>query len=122
MRRLRALSPHQLLILGWSGFMAYAFPGYMSFDSVFQLRMSRSGWLIDGHPPFMAAMWRFVELFVAGPVGMLVIQTTAFLIGAYLVFRTLMSPKRAAIVASLVLWFPPIASVMAVIWKDSQMT
>jgi hypothetical protein len=122
MRRLPAPSPRQLLILGWLGFMAYAFPGYMSFDSAFQLRMSRSGYLIDGHPPFMAAMWRFVELFVAGPVGMLVIQTTAFLIGAYLVFRTLMSPKRAAIVATLVLWFPPIASVMAVIWKDSQMT
>lgn len=122
MRSLRALSPRQLLVFGWLGFMTYAFPGYMSFDSVFQLRMSRSGYLIDGHPPFMAALWRFVELFVAGPVGMLVIQTAAFLIGAYLVFRTVMSPQRAAIVATLVLWFPPVASVMAVIWKDSQMT
>jgi hypothetical protein len=118
----RTLSPRQLLIAGWCGFMAYAFPGYMSFDSATQLRMSRSGWLIDGHPPFMAALWRVVELFVAGPIGMLVIQTTAFLVGAYLVFRTVMSPRRAAIVATLVLWFPPIAAVMAVIWKDSQMT
>jgi hypothetical protein len=122
MRSLRALSPRQILTLGWLGFMAYAFPGYMSFDSVTQLRMSRSGYLIDGHPPFMAAMWRFVELFVAGPIGMLVIQTVAFLIGAFLVLRTRMAPRTAAIVATLVLWFPPIGAVMAVIWKDSQMT
>jgi hypothetical protein len=122
MRRLRALSPRQILILGWLGFMAYAYPGYMSFDSVTQLRMSRQGWLIDGHPPFMAAMWRFVELFVAGPIGMLLIQTVAFLIGAYLVLRTRMAPRTAAITATLVLWFPPIGAVMAVIWKDSQMT
>lgn len=119
---LRALTPRQILTIGWFGFMAYAFPGYMSFDSAFQLRMSRSGYLIDGHPPFMAALWRFVELFVAGPLGMLVIQTVAFLIGAYLVLRTRITSRRAAVWATLVLWFPPIASVMAVIWKDAQMT
>lgn len=118
----RALTPRQILTIGWLGFMAYAFPGYMSFDSAFQLRMARSGYLIDGHPPFMAALWRFVELFVAGPVGMLVIQTVAFLLGAYLVLRTRIAPRRAAVAATLVLWFPPIASVMAVIWKDAQMT
>jgi hypothetical protein len=33
-----------------------------------------------------------------------------------------MTPRAAAIAASLVTWFPPIAGVMAVIWKDSQMT
>ena len=119
---IRALTPRQILTIGWFGFMAYAFPGYMSFDSAFQLRMSRSGYLIDGHPPFMAALWRFVELFVAGPIGMLVIQTVAFLIGAYLLLRTRIKPQGAAIAATLVLWFPPIASVMAVIWKDAQMT
>ena len=122
MRSLRALSPRQILTFGWLGFMAYAYPGYMSFDSVTQLRMSRSGYLVDGHPPFMATMWQFVELFVAGPIGMLLIQSVAFLIGAYLVFRTRMAPRTAAIVATLVLWFPPIAAVTAVIWKDSQMT
>jgi hypothetical protein len=70
----------------------------------------------------MAALWRVVELFIAGPLGMLLIQTTTFLIGAYLIFSRYMSPRRAAITATLLLWFPPIASVMAVIWKDSQMT
>jgi hypothetical protein len=118
---LRARSPRQILLAGWLGFMAYAFPGYMSFDSIVQLRESRRGYYIDGHPPAMAALWRIVELFVAGPIGMLVIQTTCFLVGGYLVFSRLMSARRAAVTASLLLWFPPIAAVMAVIWKDSQM-
>jgi hypothetical protein len=118
---MRALTPRWILAIGWVGFLAYAYPGYMSFDSVFQLRESRAGYYIDGHPPFMAAMWRVVEVFVAGPAGMLFIQSTAFLVGTFLIFRTVMAPRTAAIAASLVLWFPPVAGVMAVIWKDSQM-
>jgi hypothetical protein len=118
----RALTPRRILAIGWFGFLAYAYPGFMSFDSITQLKESRSGYLIDGHPPFMAALWRVVELFVAGPVGMLLLQVTAFLVGAYLIFRAFMSPRAAAVAATLVLWFPPIAGIMAVIWKDAQMT
>jgi len=118
----RALSPRAILVIGWLGFLLYAYPGYMSFDSIFQLRESRSGYLIDGHPPFMAVLWRGLEMFIAGPAGMLFVQSAAFLVGTFLILRTVMSPRAAAIAASLVTWFPPIASVMAVIWKDSQMT
>jgi len=120
--RLRALTSRQILLVGGLGFLAYAFPGFMSFDSITQLRESRSGYHIDGHPPAMAELWRFVELFVAGPVGMLLIQGACFLVGAYLVCTRYMSPRKAAVTATLLLWFPPIAAVMAVIWKDSQMT
>lgn len=119
---MRALTPRAILAIGWLGFLAYAYPGYMSFDSVFQLREARAGYYIDGHPPFMAALWRVSEMFIAGPAGMLLVQSGAFLVGAYLILRMVMAPRAAAIAASLVTWFPPIAGVMAVIWKDSQMT
>lgn len=115
-------SPRRILIAGLLGFMLYAFPGFMSFDSVYQLNEARSGSYSDGHPPAMAMLWRIVEVFVTGPAGMLVLQSVAFIAGTYLVFRTRMSQRAAAIAASLVLWFPPVAAVMAVIWKDSQMT
>lgn len=118
----RALTPRWILAIGWLGFLVYAYPGYMSFDSVFQLREARSGYYIDGHPPFMAAMWRVSEMLIAGPAGMLLVQSAAFLVGAFLILRTVMSPRAAAVAASLVTLFPPIAGVMAVIWKDSQMT
>jgi hypothetical protein len=115
-------SPRIVLGLGWLGFLVYAFPGYMSFDSIYQLNEARSGVLSDGHPPAMAELWRWVEYVIAGPLGMLVIQSVAFLVGVYLVLAPRMRPRTAAIVAVLVLWFPPIASLMAVIWKDAQMS
>ena len=57
--RLQALTSRQILLVGGLGLLLYAFPGYMSFDSITQLREARSGYLIDGHPPAMAAMWRW---------------------------------------------------------------
>ncbi len=115
-------SPRIVLGLGWLGFVVYAFPGYMSFDSIYQLNEARRGVLSDGHPPAMAELWRWVEYLIAGPLGMLVIQSLAFLIGVYLVLAPRMRARTAAVVAVLVLWFPPIASLMAVIWKDAQMS
>ncbi len=114
-------SSRAILVVGWLGMMLYAFPGYMSYDSVAQLMEARLGWFDDGHPPAMAFLWGNVDGFVAGPVGMLVIQVTCFLIGAYLILRQRLAPRGAAVCAVLVLWFPPVANTMSVIWKDSQM-
>jgi hypothetical protein len=116
-----ALTPRQIALAGWLGFMVYAFPGYMSYDSVYQLQEARWDYYSDGHPPAMAELWRRVDYMLAGPLGMLVIQSVCFLAGAYLIFRTRMQPRGAALAAVLTLWFPPIAAFMAVIWKDSQM-
>lgn len=99
----------------------YAYPGYMSFDSIQQLGEARSGELGDWHPPAMAALWRLVECVMAGPFGMLAIQNGCFLIGAYLLLRRAMSARAAAVCASCLLLFPSVSAVMAVIWKDSQM-
>lgn len=116
------LTPRQILLVGWIGFLIYAWPGFMSFDSIYQLQESRSGHFSDGHPPMMAQLWRIVELFIAGPAGMLLLQSSVFLVGIYLIVRRRMTGRAAAITASLLLWFPPVGNVIGVIWKDSQMT
>ena len=122
MRRLvQSATPRLILLAGWLGAFLYAYPGYMSFDSVAQLEQARWGYYRDDHPPAMAALWSFVENFVTGPVGMLLLQLTAFLIGVYLILRQKFQPKTAALIASLLLWFPPVLNTMSVIWKDSQM-
>src|ERR1043166_9005219 len=120
-RWLAAWPPLAILVIGWLGFLVYAYPGYMSFDSVWQLREARSGVFTSWHPPAMAMLWRITECVVAGPLGMLILQSVAFLAGAYLLLRRYMPPLAAAVVASLILWFPPVATTLAVIWKDSQM-
>jgi hypothetical protein len=117
----RWFTPTKILVGGWIGLLLYAYPGYMSYDSIYQLREARSGVFSDWHPPMMAAIWRVVDYVLAGPFGMLTIQSWTFLLGAYLLARRAMPARLAAIAASFVLLFPTVSAVMAVIWKDSQM-
>jgi hypothetical protein len=120
-RTLRTASPRTILLAGWLGMLLYAHPGYMSYDSVAQLLEARSGVFSDGHPPAMAALWRGLDFVVAGPIGILLLQTVTFLGGTYLLLRRFMTSRAAAVCASLVLWFPPISATMGVIWKDCLM-
>lgn len=116
-----ALSARAWLALGYAGFLIYAFPGYMSTDSVVQLLEGRSGNRADPHPPFMAAEWGVLDLILSGPLLMLLLQGALFLLGTAAIFRRAMAPRAAAIAATGVLWFPPVLTVMGVIWKDAQM-
>jgi hypothetical protein len=120
-RWLAGRPPAAILAAGWVVALVYAYPGLMTFDSIRQLKEGRAGFYTDGHPPAMAALWGAIDALVAGPIGMLVIQTTAFLAGTYLVLRRAMGPRPAAVVAALVLVFPPVLAPMAVIWKDCTM-
>ncbi len=125
MRRCRAalgrLTPAAILAIGLGLFLVYGFPGLMTIDSFEQLAEARAGVYSDGHPPAMAALWRKVDLVIAGPPGMLVIQGVTFLIGCYLILRRAMRPRRAALAAVLVLLAPPILTTMVVVWKDCLM-
>jgi hypothetical protein len=120
-RALVALSPTAILTIGWIAFVIYAFPGLMTMDSFDQLREGRGWEFTDSHPPAMAALWGIVDRLLPGPLGMLLLQGTGFLAGAYLVLRRAMRPTRAAWCAVAVLLFPPVLTTLAVIWKDCLM-
>lgn len=118
----RIATPPRILLFGWSLFVVYAYPGFMSYDSIVQLTQARKLEPIgDWHPPMMAELWRLTDHVIAGPFPMLVIQSSTFLVGVYSLFGRVMKPRAAAITACCVLVFPPILAPMAVIWKDSQM-
>lgn len=110
-----------ILAVGWLAFLIYAFPGYMSVDSVDQLMQAREGVFRDWHPPVMAFLWRITDHLIAGPFPMLVLQSVPFLLGADALLRRLVRPRTAAICAVLLLLCPPVLTQMAVIWKDMQM-
>jgi hypothetical protein len=118
---IRRLGPAAILAIGFAAFLVYAYPGFLSIDSAMQLVEARSGQFSDWHPPAMAALWRLVEHVITGPLGMLLLQSGAFLIGAAMLYRRVLGPFAAAIAATLTLLFPPIIVPLAVIWKDSQM-
>jgi hypothetical protein len=120
-QRIRACRPRTILAIGFAVFVIYGFPGYMSNDSVDQLVEARTRLFSDGHPPIMAAEWAVLDSIVSGPFLMLVVQGGVLLAGLHALLGRLLSPRRAAVVAVAVFLFPPVATTMAVIWKDSQM-
>ncbi|HEY1553397.1 MAG TPA: hypothetical protein VGF94_01125 [Kofleriaceae bacterium] len=115
------LRPYLVLAVPWVAFVAYAWPGIMSPDSVNQLAQARRGELGNWHPPIMAWLWGLLDHLVRGPALMLVLQTGLFIVGLYAVFRRYHAPTRAAVVAAVVFLFPPVFAVMSAIWKDSLM-
>ncbi|MDB4959113.1 MAG: hypothetical protein JWO36_6682 [Myxococcales bacterium] len=115
-------TPVQILAVGWLVFAAYAYPGLMSHDSFDQLDQARALLYSDEQPPAMAALWNVVDFVIAGPFGMLVLQSVTFVAGTYLVLGRVLRPRRAAVAAVGVLLFPPIFALMAVVWKDCLMS
>jgi hypothetical protein len=117
----RKLWSAAILACGLAGFAYYSFPGLMTIDSCDQLVEARAGVYSDAHPPAMAALWRWVDMLHRGPLGMLLLQGAAFLVGVFLILRRVMRPPLAAAVAALVLVSPPVLPTMAVVWKDCLM-
>ncbi len=120
-RRVRAIRP--VTILSSAGLLAvlYGFPGYMNYDAASQLAQARSGHYDDWHPPFMAAYWRRLDEVIAGPLPLLVIQIALTLWGLRVLLERRFAPRPAALLAALVLLFPPILAPMGAVWKDAQM-
>ncbi|MBA3464909.1 MAG: hypothetical protein H0T46_33555 [Deltaproteobacteria bacterium] len=99
----------------------YAFPGYMAYDSLDQLRQARAGVMTDWHPPVMSALWGVLDKIVSGPLLMLVLQCSLFLAGLYVLLRRRMPPRRAIVLTLVIFAMPPVLTMMAVILKDCLM-
>jgi len=107
-------------IVGWIGFILGCYPGYMDEQAERQLYSIRIG----GHyheSPVMTALWAAIEYLVAGPFGMLALQSGLFLAGTTAILRRVAPPRTAALAAVGVLLFPPVFATMAVIWPEALM-
>jgi hypothetical protein len=93
----------------------------MTRDSFDHLREARAGVYSDAHPPIINVIWKILEVVIAGPLGMLLLQSGLLLAGLYAIFRVTFEPRRAAWWATGVFVCPPVLTVMAVIWKDCSM-
>lgn len=114
-------APAAILAAVWGLFIAYAWPGFMTWDSVNQLLQARSGNYGNWHPPIMARLWSVLDSIVAGPALMLVVQTSLFMIGLNAVLGRYAGRMRAAVVTAIVFLFPPVFAPLSAIWKDSLM-
>lgn len=120
-RSVAALSPRTVLAIAWAILIVYAFPGQMTQDSFDHLREARDRIYSDAHPPIISLVWKLTEYVVAGPFGMLLIQSALLLFGLYAILRRTLAPRRAAWGTLAVFAAPQVLSVMAVVWKDCMM-
>lgn len=108
-----------------TAFIAFCFslliyaPGYMSFDSIAQLRQARAFAFSDSHPPIMAALWHYVDFVSAGPFGMLLLQTMLYWLGLAIFFIYIPGWTVLRVLFLLLVGlYPPMFGNIGVVWKD----
>lgn len=110
-----------VFIAGFALYVALLYPGFMTVDSVVQILEGRDGVFSDWHPPAMALLWGWVDRVIAGPTGMLFIQTALIWFGIYLVHDAYFREGRSlpyAWALFALMFFPLIVCIAGVIWKD----
>ncbi len=115
------MTARRILAAGWLLFMLFAFPGYLTTESLDQLMDARVDQFTDWYAPVMSWIWRLIGHLIAGPAGMLALQSLLFLAGAFGLLRRALPDRAAALATCGVLLFPPITTVLAVIWRDGQL-
>ncbi|HET9991229.1 MAG TPA: hypothetical protein VFQ65_22005 [Kofleriaceae bacterium] len=118
----RLFTERVILVAGWVWFLVYGYPGYMSYDSSFELSQARHiEKMNDWHPPVFSLLWRYTDAIIAGPFPMLVIQSILFVIGVRALLRGLLPGRAGAVVTIAILLAPQTVVIMGVIWKDALM-
>jgi hypothetical protein len=111
----RAAPPKVILAAGWLVLLAYAYPGRMGDESFAYLHQVRTRFYSDAYSPAIVALWRVLELVVAGPTGMFLVQSAMFVLGAHAILRRAFGPRSAAWATSALVVFPPVLVALAVI-------
>jgi hypothetical protein len=115
------ISPRMILGAALALFLIYAWPGFVGWDTREHFLQARAGVFKDGHPPAVAILVRICELFVTGPALLLLLQALSLLAGLYMLLRTRLPPRTAALAAGGIFVFPPISGVTGLITKDALM-
>jgi len=116
------------LVIGVVAFFGFSLvwwvyqPGFMSWDSVVQLRQAREGSFSDDHPPIVALIWRVLDRHWPGPIGMLIAFDALFWLGMAMFFRLLRWPLWARASALLAVGLQPaVFMLLGTVWKDTVM-
>lgn len=115
------MTPRRILVGGWLVFLLYCYPGFMLTESADQLIDSRYSQIQDVHSAVMTKLWGLVEIVIAGPAGMLFLQSLLLLLGAYFLLRHVLSDRAAAVGAVVTLLLPPLVATTSIITPEAQL-
>lgn len=119
--------PQQAVLLFLFAFLLHfslLSPGFIVYDGVNQILEARDGVYSDWHPPLMAMIWRIIDQFIPGTVGMLLLQLGLLWLGLALIFvghlRHRLGDKGAALM-TLLPFTPAVFGISGAILKDMLM-
>lgn len=115
------VTPRRILVGGWLVFLLYCYPGFMLTESADQLIDSRYGQIQDVHSAVMTKVWGLVEIVIAGPAGMVFLQSLLLLLGTYFLLRHVLSDRAAAVGAVVALLLPPLVATTSIITPEAQL-
>ena len=113
------LTPRRILGGGWLVFLLYCYPGFLQTDGADLLVDLQYATITDWYSPTLAAMWRITDWFIAGPAGMLLLQSALLLTGVYQLLRRVTDDRRAAWIAIAVLLFPGVLATGALVSPEA---
>jgi len=110
--------------IGIGAYMFYYFyPGALSPDSLSFLTQAREGKYFDHHPPFLAILWRPIDVLFPGSAAMLFLHLFLFYGGLFLIFLSVAPQYSYLTIPSILLvgLFPPVIGIIGAIWIDITM-
>jgi hypothetical protein len=116
--RIAKARPRTVLAIAWLALFLYGFPGQMVPDTFEHLIEARAGFYTDASPPVFTLLFKLSDWSFGGQVLVFLLQTTAFVTGAYLMFRRLRIPHAHWWTLGFVV-FPPVITPLALVWKDA---
>jgi len=109
---------HLPLAIAWLVVFVYGYPGQMVPDTFEHLIEARTGVYTDGHPPVINLLYWLSDHTFGGQLLVFLVQTTAFVLGAYALMRRLVGPRAAGWLGAALVLFPPVFAPLAIVWKD----
>ena len=111
-----------VIAAGWAAIALYSYPGFTSYDSIEQLAQARGLLpLSDWHPPILPLTWRVLDAIVPGPLLMVLLQCALLLGGMFALLSRVLRTWPAVLATLAVFLWPPVFTLMAVVWKDALM-
>jgi len=93
-------------------------PGYMSADSLHQLRHARAGQYLSYYAPVMGWIWGLLDRVAPGPFGMLVLQNAIFWSGLALIASVAIRSAWAPAAVLAIGFYPSVLAELGTVWKD----
>jgi hypothetical protein len=110
-------------ILGILITCACFYPGYLNFDSQWQLAQARANSYDDFHPPLMAWVWRYLDRLIPGPGGFFLFHVSLLWLGLSLFVYYAIEKRRWGWLVCLGIGLcPPFFLRYGMVVKDTAMT